>query len=267
MRKATVHTGLGQDIECSIPDDLAIQMDNECIVEIDRIPEYGKVVKVCDCDCECSKEKKPADMPVVVRRATLQDQTKEQDNVIRSKMARTKCAELINKHKLPMHLVKVWYSFDRSVLRLLFSADQRVDFRELMKDISSALGARVDVRQLGVRDEAAMMGGVATCGRPMCCSSWLEKFDSINVKMAKAQKLSLNPGAISGMCGRLKCCLKYEYDTYVEEAKSMPREGRRVNCEDGDGVIIDRNVLTHTVKVRFDDSRIKEYSIKDVSLT
>lgn len=264
MRKATVHTGLGQEIECYVPNDLAIQADNECIIEIERTPEYGKVVKVCDCECD---REKPADMPVVVRRATLQDQTKEQDNVIRSKIARSKCADLISKHKLPMHLVTAWYSFDRSVLRLLFSADERIDFRDLMKDISSELSVRVDVRQLGVRDEAAMIGGVATCGRPMCCCSWLENFESINVKMAKTQKLSLNPGAISGMCGRLKCCLKYEYDTYVEESKSMPREGRRIKCEDGDGVIIDRNVLTHTVKVRFDDARIKEYSVKDVSLT
>jgi cell fate regulator YaaT (PSP1 superfamily) len=264
VRKAIIHTELGQDIECVIPDDLAIQVENECIVEINKITEYGKVIRICDGDCCKNAE---VDLPVVIRRATLQDQTKEKDNVLRSKMARDKCAELIKKHDLPMHLVRVWYSFERSILSLLFSADERVDFRQLMKDISSELSVRVDVRQIGVRDEAAMLGGVATCGRPMCCCSWLEKFESINVKMAKAQKLSLNPGAISGMCGRLKCCLKYEYDTYVEESKSMPREGRRVSCEDGDGVIIDRNVLAHTVKVRFDDKRISEYSIKDVSLT
>jgi cell fate regulator YaaT (PSP1 superfamily) len=264
MRKAIVHTELGQDIECVIPKDLAIQAENECIVEIEKVAEYGKVIRVCECDCPKDQEN---DMAVIVRRATLQDQTKEQENVLRSKMARDKCTELIGKHELPMHLVRVWYSFDRSILRILFSADERVDFRQLMKDVSAELGVRVDVRQLGVRDEAAMMGGIATCGRPMCCCSWLEKFESINVKMAKTQKLSLNPGAISGMCGRLKCCLKYEYDAYLEESKDMPREGRRVNCEDGDGVIIDRNVLAHTVKVRFDDARVKEYSVKDVSVT
>lgn len=273
MRKAIVHTAMGQDIECSIPDDLAIQVENECIIEMERVAEYGKVVKVCDGDCckgkkdKKDKKEKSGDLAIVLRRATLQDQTKEKENELRSKMARDKCAELIKKHALPMHLVRVWYSFDRSILRLLFSAEERVDFRELMKDISSDLGVRVDVRQLGVRDEAAMMGGVATCGRPLCCCSWLENFESINVKMAKTQNLSLNPGAISGMCGRLKCCLKYEYDTYVDESKSMPREGRRVTCEDGNGVIIDRNVLTHKVKVRFDDAKIKEYSVKDVSLT
>jgi len=265
MRKAIVHTAMGQDIECSIPDDLAIQVENECIVEMEKVAEYGKVVKVCDGEC-CKEKSKSSDLAVILRRATLQDQTKEKENELRSKMARDKCAELIRKHELPMHLVKVWYSFDRNILRLLFSADERVDFRDLMKDISADLGVRVDVRQLGVRDEAAMLGGVATCGRALCCCSWLEKFESINVKMAKTQNLSLNPGAISGMCGRLKCCLKYENDTYVEEAKSMPREGRRITCDDGDGVIIDRNVLTHKVKVRFDDKRIKEYSVDDVSL-
>ncbi len=264
MRRAVVHTELGQDIECAVPKGLAIQAENECIVEIDGVAEYGRVARLCEGECPKEPEKGAA---VIVRRATLQDQTKEKENVLRSKMARDKCAELISKHKLPMHLVRVWYSFDRSILRILFSADERVDFRELMKDVSSELGVRVDVQQLGVRDEAAMMGGIATCGRPMCCCSWLEKFESINVKMAKTQKLSLNPGAISGMCGRLKCCLKYEYDAYVEESKSMPREGRRVRCDDGDGVIIDRNVLAHTVKVRFDDARIKEYSLEDVSLT
>jgi len=264
MRRAVVHTELGQDIDCAVPNGLAIQAENECIIELEGVTEYGKVLRVCDGECDKEPEK---GAPVIVRRATLQDQTKQQENILRSKMARDKCAELIGKRDLPMHIVRVWYSFDRSILRLLFSADERVDFRDLMKDITDELGVRVDVRQLGVRDEAAMMGGVATCGRPMCCCSWLEKFESINVKMAKTQKLSLNPGAISGMCGRLKCCLKYEYETYIDESKAMPREGRRVMCEDGKGVIIDRNVLTHTVKVRFDDDRIKEYSVKDVSLT
>ena len=263
MRKAIVHTGLGQDIECTVPKDLAIQVESECIVEVEKVVEYGKVIRVCDCECTGSEA---GEMAVIIRRATLQDQTKERENVLRSKMARDKCSELIARQQLPMHIVKVWYSFDRSILRVLFSADERVDFRQLMKDITTELGVRVDVRQIGVRDEAAMMGGVAACGRTMCCCSWLEKFDSINVKMAKTQKLSLNPGAISGMCGRLKCCLNYEYETYVEEARAMPREGRRVKCEDGDGVIIDRNVLTHSVKVRFDDDRVKEYSLKDVSL-
>ena len=239
-----------------------MQSENECIFETERVLEYGRVVKVCDCRCANDQED---GLPVIVRRATLQDQAKEKENALRSKMARDKCMQIIEKHDLPMRLARVWYSFDRVILWLLFSADERIDFRQLMKEISSELGVRVDVRQLGVRDEAAMIGGIATCGRPMCCCTWLEEFDSINVKMAKTQKISLNPGAISGMCGRLKCCLKYEYDTYLEEGRSMPREGRRVHCADGDGVVIDRNVLKHKVKVRFDDDRIKELSDKDVS--
>lgn len=262
MRKAIVHTGLGQDADCLLPDNLAIQAENECIFETERILEYGRVVKVCDCQCGIDKEE---GVPVIVRRATLQDQAKEKENALRSKMARDKCMQIIEKHDLPMRLARVWYSFDRVILRLLFSADERIDFRQLMKEISAELGVRVDVRQLGVRDEAAMIGGLATCGRPMCCCTWLEEFESINVKMAKTQKISLNPGAISGMCGRLKCCLKYEYDTYLEEGRSMPREGRRVRCADGNGVVIDRNVLTHKVKVRFDDDHIKELSDTEVS--
>lgn len=262
MRKAIVHTGLGQDIECLIAENLAIQTGNECIFDNEHVLEYGKVIKICEGKCECGRNEV---LPVIVRRATLQDQAKEKENALRSKMARDKCLQIIERHDLPMRLARVWYSFDRVILRLLFSADERVDFRQLIKEISTELGVRVDVRQLGVRDEAAMIGGIATCGRPMCCCSWLEEFESINVKMAKTQNISLNPGAISGMCGRLKCCLKYEYDTYLEEGRTMPREGRRVHCEDGDGVVIDRNVLLHRVKVRFDDNRVKEYSEKQVS--
>lgn len=264
MRVAVVHADFASDLECSVPPELAIQVESECLFDMDGVLEYGRVVKVNECSCggSCSGEK-----PRIVRRATLQDQAKEKENILRGRMAKGRCAEVIGKHKLPMRIISVSYSFDRSVLRILFSSDERVDFRQMMKDLSSELDVRVDIRQLGVRDEAAIIGGVATCGRTMCCCSWLKDFESINVKMAKTQNLSLNPGAISGMCGRLKCCLKYEYDAYVEQARAMPREGRRVACEDGEGIIIDRNILCSTVKVRFDDERVKEYSVKDIELT
>jgi len=160
--------------------------------------------------------------------------------------------------------VRVKYSFDRSVLVILFAAEERVDFQEMVKEISDELRTRVEMKQIGIRDEAGITGGLGPCGRNLCCCTWLNNFESINVKMAKIQRLSLNPGAISGMCGRLKCCLLYEYENYRELGRLLPRDGAAVKCPDGKGYVIDKDILAQRVRVRLDDERVLEYGADDV---
>ena len=153
-----------------------------------------------------------------------------------------------------MKLINAHYAFDGKLLAIQFSAEGRVDFRELVKQLSAAFNTRIELRQIGVRDETAIVGGLSICGRPFCCCSFLTAFDSINVKMAKEQDLSLTPSTISGMCGRLKCCLKYEHEGYLELEKSMPRRGDCCECKEGRGHIIDRNLLTQRVVVQLDET-------------
>ena len=152
-----------------------------------------------------------------------------------------------------MKLLNASYSFDRKLVTIQFTADGRVDFRELVKELSHALGTRLDLRQIGVRDETSICGGIAVCGQVLCCSRFLREFNSINVKMAKDQDLSLTPSTISGVCGRLKCCLKYEHEGYVEMEKSMPRRGELCECEKGKGRVADRNMLTQMVTLALED--------------
>ena len=173
---------------------------------------------------------------------------------MRSKSAMRTAAQYIEKLGLPMKLINAHYSFDNKLLAIQFSADGRVDFRELVKQLSAALNTRIELRQIGVRDETAIVGGISICGRPLCCCSFLKEFASINVKMAKEQDLSLTPSTISGICGRLKCCLKYEHEGYLELERTMPRRGDCCECQVGRGRIIDRNLLTQKVVVQLDDT-------------
>ena len=160
------------------------------------------------------------------------------------------CQEKINKHKLEMKLVDVEYTFDNSKIIFYFTADGRVDFRELVKDLAGVFKMRIELRQIGVRDEAKMRGGIGTCGRSLCCHSWLTEFEPVSIKMAKVQNLSLNPTKISGICGRLMCCLKYENDVYVELKKGMPDPGERIKTPDGMAVVVETNLLENKIKTR-----------------
>jgi cell fate regulator YaaT (PSP1 superfamily) len=259
-RSVTVEIEQGEQARCYSPPELAIHQGDQCIFETEKMLDFGRIVTV---------EEKPGELPPrayprLLRCATLQDQAQARENRLRSKMAMDSCGVKARDQKLAMRLVRVHFSFDRSVLMVLFSAEERVDFRALVKELSAELHARIEMRQIGVRDEAALIGGLGPCGRAMCCASWLKSFESINVKMAKAQRLSLNPGAISGMCGRLKCCLRYEYDNYVTCGRGMPREGSVVECSDGRGRVIDRNILSRLVKVRLEDERVFDYAVDDV---
>jgi cell fate regulator YaaT (PSP1 superfamily) len=200
----------------------------------------------------------------VQRRATLQDQARADENALMSKMAAKTCAQIIAKQELAMRLTRVRYTFDRAILKVLFSAEDRLDIRELVKELGRELHARVAMKQIGVRDEAGMIGGMGSCGRALCCCSWLHHFDSINVKMAKTQGLSLNPAAIGGCCGRLKCCLSYEFQQYRELGRELPELGAPVQCPDGRGTLVEKNILSQRVRLRLGGGRVQEYGVADI---
>jgi len=237
-------------------------MNDRCVFDAGQVLEMGQIVAVGE-----GREGDPdPNAPKILRCATLQDQAKARENGLMSKMAMDTCQAKADRLELSMRLVRVRYSFDRKHLTVLFSAEDRVDFRELIKELAAELHARIEMRQIGVRDEAALIGGLGPCGRVQCCCSWLQKFESINVKMAKTQHLSLNPGAISGMCGRLKCCLRYENEQYREASRGMPRDHALVEGPDGRGIVIDQNTMCRTVRVRLEDDRILDYDIDDLRI-
>ena len=247
-------------------DSLTLKSGDWCVIRKDFFLDYGQVVSSCRCPYNPAEEpkenlhptgtpsEKRAEIPRIQRKATVVDQGKANENLMRSKSAMRTAAQYIEKLGLPMKLINAHYSFDNKLLAIPFSADGRVDFRELVKQLSAALNTRIELRQIGVRDETAIVGGISICGRPLCCCSFLKEFASINVKMAKEQDLSLTPSTISGICGRLKCCLKYEHEGSLELERTMPRRGDCCECQEGRGRIIDRNLLTQKVVVQLDDT-------------
>ncbi len=190
----------------------------------------------------------------VVRVATQDDLDVLESNREKEKEAYDICAGKIKEHGLDMSLSEVEYSFDGSKITFYFTADGRVDFRELVKDLASTFHTRIELRQIGVRDEAKMIGGLGICGRPFCCSTFLKDFHSVSIKMAKSQGLSLSPGKISGSCGRLMCCLQYEQNSYDYLEKITPRRGSVVDCKEGRGTVVDYSLVTGKLKVMLDSS-------------
>ena len=203
-----------------------------------------------------------------IRIATEQDIQHSIENRQKEKDAFSICQKKIAEHKLEMKLVSVEYAFDNSKILFFFTANGRVDFRSLVKDLASIFKMRIELRQIGVRDEAKMLGGLGPCGRPICCGTFLDQFQPVSIKMAKEQNLSLNPTKISGVCGRLMCCLKYEQEHYEQTRKKMPKIGREVNTPDGSGPVTDLNIVKETVFVRLtngDTSEIKEYPLEEIA--
>ncbi len=252
-RVAYVEVDDTQHLSCCVPEELSLHEGDQCIVQVGNVSEYGRVLRLEDL---IEGARRDSDAPKVVRCATLQDHAKADETALMNKMAMSTCEAKAAKYELNMRLVRVRYSFDRAVLTVQFSAEERVDFRQLVKDLSSELRTRIEMRQIGVRDEAAIIGGLGPCGRCLCCCTWLQHFESINVKMAKTQRLTLTPGAINGMCGRLKCCLRYEFEQYKEYARHLPREGSCVQCREGQGCVTGRDILGQRVTVRLEDDRI-----------
>ncbi|MBQ2735932.1 MAG: stage 0 sporulation family protein [Clostridia bacterium] len=232
------------------------------IVETARGLEYGKV-------CCANKQVKTDDVvqPLrqVVRIATEEDQRQNEENERKEAEALKICQVKINEHGLEMKLIESEYTFDCSKLTFYFTADGRIDFRDLVKDLASTFKTRIELRQIGIRDEAKFMGGLGICGRPFCCSTFLPDFVQVSIKMAKEQNLSLNSAKISGACGRLMCCLRYEYETYLQEIKITPPVDSTVKTEDGIGTVIEANPLRGILKVSINDN-VKQYHRDNVKV-
>ncbi len=229
------------------PGNLNVKTGDHVIVETARGTEFGTVNMG---EKEIPRSEIVAPLKKIIRIADERDHRRHRNNLQKKERALRLCQEKINKHKLEMKLVDVEYTFDNSKIIFYFTADGRVDFRELVKDLAGVFKMRIELRQIGVRDEAKMRGGIGTCGRSLCCHSWLTEFEPVSIKMAKVQNLSLNPTKISGICGRLMCCLKYENDVYVELKKGMPDPGERVKTPDGLAVVAETNLLENKVKTR-----------------
>lgn len=223
------------------------------IVNTARGTECGKV---CTSNHSVADSQIVKPLKQVVRPATEADIKRTLDNKEKEKSAFAICEEKILEHNLQMKLVDVEISFDGNKMIFFFTAETRVDFRELVKDLASAFHTRIELRQIGVRDEAKKLGGLGICGQPYCCSRFLNDFQPVSIKMAKEQNLSLNPTKISGCCGRLMCCLKYEQDTYEKLNKITPRVGSVVETREGNATVIDSNVLTGTLRVRISEDGI-----------
>ena len=219
------------------------------IVETARGVEYGTVI--CDPkDVEDDKVVQP--LKPVLRIASERDDEQEAANKRKEKDAFAICLEKIAKHKLEMKLIDAEYTFDNNKVLFYFTADGRIDFRELVKDLASVFKTRIELRQIGVRDEAKMLGGIGICGRQFCCAGFLGEFQPVSIKMAKEQSLSLNPTKISGTCGRLMCCLKYEQSCYEEFLRTTPKVGAYVETAEGRGVVEETNLLTGILKIKLD---------------
>ena len=234
------------------------------IVETVRGMEYGEVVTGVK---EVSDELITPPLKKVIRIATAEDAAHDADNRKRERDALTLCQKKVQEHKLQMKLVGCEYTFDNSKILFYFTSDKRVDFRGLVKDLATAFHTRIELRQIGVRDAAKMMGGLGMCSRPVCCAQFLGDFQPVSIKMAKEQNLSLNPTKISGICGRLMCCLKYEEDHYEATRRRMPRVGKEVITPDGVGLVVDLNILKETVRVRIpkgDSTEQKDYPLTDI---
>ncbi|OIJ17567.1 stage 0 sporulation protein [Anaerobacillus alkalilacustris] len=243
------------------PEDIDVQKGELVIVETARGIEYGKVVigkKIVDDQDVVFPLKK------VVRIANENDKTTVEENKVAAKEAFEVCLEKIQEHNLDMKLVDVEYTFDRNKVLFYFTADGRIDFRELVKDLAAIFRTRIELRQIGVRDEAKMLGGIGPCGRILCCSSFLGDFEPVSIKMAKDQSLSLNPTKISGLCGRLMCCLKYENDNYENAKQELPDIGKTIQTVHGKGRVIGLNILEKLVQVELVDERIMEYTIDEL---
>lgn len=227
--------------------DLTLEQGDHVIVETARGMEFGTIAAG---ETIIEKGKLASPLKNIIRKATDADVEKHIRNLEKRDDAMRLCQEKINAHGLEMKLIDAEYTFDNNKIVFYFTADGRIDFRELVKDLATVFRMRIELRQIGVRDEAKMLGGVGNCGRGLCCHTWMTDFEPVSIKMAKVQNLSLNPTKISGICGRLMCCLKFENEVYAKLKKGMPNAGERVKTPDGTAVVVDTNILESTVRTR-----------------
>ncbi|WP_110926064.1 PSP1 domain-containing protein [Bacillus massiliglaciei] len=245
------------------PGEILIPKDEFVIVETARGVEFGKVVtarkKVDDNDVVLPLKK-------VLRIADAKDRLIVEENKAAAKEAYHICNQKVEDHKLDMKLVDVEYTFDRNKVVFYFTADGRVDFRDLVKDLAAIFRTRIELRQIGVRDEAKMLGGIGPCGRMLCCSTFLGDFEPVSIKMAKDQNLSLNPTKISGLCGRLMCCLKYENDEYESAKELLPDIGEMIKTPSGKGKVVGLNILERVLQIELieQEKRVLEYTLDEI---
>ena len=244
------------------PDNLDLQVDQEVIVETARGLEYG-TVKIGPKEVPASEITPP--LKKVIRAASAKDRAQYLENKEKEAHAFRICLEKIKQHGLEMKLIDVEYTFDRCKVIFYFTADGRVDFRELVKDLASVFRTRIELRQIGVRDEAKMLGGLGPCGRALCCATFLGEFDPVSIKMAKEQNLSLNPTKISGICGRLMCCLKFESETYRESSQVLPTVGSKVEYQGQEAVVVQINMLKETLVIQLAEGEPFEVPLGEVN--
>ena len=240
----------GQKIYYFAPNGIACKSGDHVIIDTARGPEYGICVGG---NHHISAKDVVSPLRPVLRIATAQDERTVEENREKEKQAYESCLKKIEEHGLDMQLVSAEYAFDGSKILFFFTADERVDFRELVKNLASMFHTRIELRQIGVRDKAKMVGGLGICGRPFCCASFLDDFQPVSIKMAKTQNLSLNPTKISGTCGRLMCCLKYEQDAYEDLIRNSPKLESFVDTPEGRGTVVELDLLRQRVKVRMED--------------
>jgi cell fate regulator YaaT (PSP1 superfamily) len=260
------------------PTGIELAMDDGVIVETARGMEYGTIV-IAPRDVSNDEVVQP--LKPIIRKATAKDVRQVEKNAEREKKAFTICLEKIAKHNLPMKLIDVDYTFDMGKIIFFFTADGRIDFRELVRDLASVFRTRIELRQIGLRDEAKMVGGIGCCGRPLCCASFLGDFKPVSIRMAKGQGMSLNPTKISGICGRLMCCLRYENDLYTSgelrcnncqqrtakaEEQKAPVVGQRVITDEGLGTVLRVHMKDHTVKVQLESGHNINVPWSDVAV-
>ena len=249
------------------PDNNKLKLNDTVIVETSRGVECGVVAIE---NKEVPDEEIVHPLKKLIRKATKDDMRRLEENHRKEKEALKICEQKVAEHGLEMKLVDVEYTFDNSKILFYFTADGRVDFRALVKDLASIFRTRIELRQIGVRDESKMLGGLGVCGRPFCCSSFLGEFHPVSIKMAKEQGLSLSPTKISGTCGRLMCCLKYEQDAYTDLLKHTPKVGAIVKTPLGRGLVVETNLLARTLKVKMDntpdDAAPQSFKVKEVRI-
>jgi cell fate regulator YaaT (PSP1 superfamily) len=226
------------------------------IVEVDKKLDYGQVVSELETVLEANADREQ--MRKIIRVASDSDMKKIEENRKDAREVFNVCAQKISEKKLSMKLIDAEYSFDRSRLIFYFTSEGRIDFRDLVKELADRFKARIELRQIGVRDEARMLGGLGCCGRGLCCASFLQDFEPVTIKMAKEQNLPLNPNKISGVCGRLMCCLSYEYETYKELLKDLPKEGDLISTKEGKGKVVGINAIKKSVTIELEEGRRME---------
>ena len=249
------------------PGDIEFKLKDYAIVDTSTGEEYAEVAIA---NKQVSEERIVAPLRKVIRKATYKDRKHYEENKRKEKEAFKVAENKIKKHKLKMNLTDVEYKFDNSKITFYFTSDGRVDFRELVKDLAAIYKTRIELRQIGVRDEVRRIGGNGVCGRELCCCSFLNNFDAVSIKMAKEQNLSLNPSKISGNCGRLMCCLRYEQEAYEEKLARIPKIGAIVKTEDGEGTVDSIETLKEMIRVKFEDKEdgyyFKKYKASDVKI-